>query len=426
MKIFFKVWLPIILVVVGAFYITSKFIQPPVEKKLVIASGGEKGHYYKTALEYKKLLEDEGVKVEIIKTAGSEENLRLLLDKKVDIAFIQNGIIHNGNKNKLYSLANVFYEPLWFFYRDTGFIKNYEVEFIGSKLSLGIEGSGTKFLSSLVLTLNGLNEANSDFLYLPTKESKDKLLSGEIDGMFFIGQAESGIVRSLLENPDIRLFSFSRAEAYAKNLPFLKSLNLYEGTLDMYANLPSEDIKLLGSTASLVTHEDVPDELVRFFVKQLPKVHGSGGLFDKIGEFPTIANMDTQIHDEAYMYFTHGDTWLETIFPYWVASNIDRLKILLIPLLTLLIPLFKGVIPLYVWTIRSKIYKWYDKVNEIDEKVNTASSEELKVIVKELEDLKMEIQNQTKVPLAYMGEYYNLLVHIDLVITKAKNHATGT
>jgi len=93
-------------------------------------------------------------------------------------------------------------------------------------------------LSSLVLTLNGLNETNSDFLYLSAGESKDKLLSGEIDGMFFIGQAESNIVRSLLEHPDIRLFSFSRAEAYAKNLPFLKSLNLYEGTLDMYANLP--------------------------------------------------------------------------------------------------------------------------------------------------------------------------------------------
>jgi len=182
----------------------------------------------------------------------------------------------------------------------------------------------------------------------------------------------------------------------------------------------------LGSTASLVTHEDVPDELVRFFVKQLPKVHGSGGLFDKIGEFPSIANMDMQIHDEAYMYFTYGDTWLETIFPYWVASNIDRLKILLIPLLTLLIPLFKGVIPLYVWTIRSKIYKWYDKVNEIDESINNSSTDEINTIIQELETLKIEIQNQTKVPLVYMGEYYNLLVHVDLVITKAKNHSTGT
>jgi uncharacterized protein len=422
MKTFFRVWLPIILGVIIVFYITSKFIQPPVERKLVIASGGEKGHYYKMALEYKKLLENEGVKVEILKTAGSEENLKLLLEKKVDIAFIQNGIVHNGNKDKLFSLANVFYEPLWFFYRDTGFSRNYEVEFIGSKLSLGIEGSGTKFLSSLVLNLNGLHEANSEFLYLSAGKSRDMLERGEIDGMFFIGQAESNIVRSLLENPNIRLFSFTRAQAYARNLPFLKALNLYEGTLDMYANLPYDDVTLLGSTASLATHEDVPSELVRFFVKQLPKVHKSSGLFERTGEFPSITNLDTQIHHEAFMYFTYGDTWLEMIFPYWVASNIDRLKILLIPLLTLLFPLFKGVVPLYVWTVRSKIYKWYDKVNEIDDEIDKQTKEELKNTIQKLEDLKIEIQNHTKVPLSYMGEYYNLLLHIDLVIKKAEHH----
>ncbi|QOG12698.1 TAXI family TRAP transporter solute-binding subunit [Arcobacter sp. FWKO B] len=422
MKTFFKVWVPIILVVVVAFYITSRFIQPPVEKKLIIASGGERGHYYKMAMEYKALLESEGVKVEIVKTAGSEENFKLLLEKKVDVAFIQNGIIHNGEKKKLYSLANVFYEPLWFFYKDSGFERKYEVEFIGSKISLGVEGSGTKFLSSLILNLNGLHEANSEFLYLSAGKSRDMLIKGEIDGMFFIGQAESNIVRSLLENPDIRLFSFTRAEAYARNLPFLKSLSLYEGTLDMYANLPYDDVTLLGSTASLVTHKDVPSELVRLFVKQLPKVHQSSGLFEKTGEFPSITNLETQVHDEAYMYFTYGDTWLEMIFPYWVASNIDRLKILLIPLLTLMLPLFKGVVPLYVWTVRSKIYKWYDKVNELDDEIDKKTKDELEDIIKKLEDLKVEIQNHTKVPLSYMGEYYNLLLHIDLVIKKAEHH----
>lgn len=422
MKIFFKVWIPIILVIVLAFYITSRFIEPPVEKKLTIASGNERGQYYKIAMEYKELLENSGVKVDVIKTAGSEENLKLLLEKKVDIAFIQNGIIHNGDKEKLYSLANVFYEPLWFFYYDKGFDKNYEVEFIGSKISLGIEGSGTKFLGSLILNLNGLNETNSEFLYLNGGKSRDMLKNGEIDGMFFIGQAESNIVRSLLEDPNIRLFSFKRAEAYARNLPFLKSLSLYEGTLDMYANLPYNNVKLLGSTASLVTHEDVPNELIRFFVKQLPKVHSNGGLFEEPKEFPSIANLETQIHEASYMYFTYGDTWLETIFPYWVASNIDRLKILLIPLLTLLFPLFKGIVPLYVWSVRSKIYKWYDRVNELDDEIDKKTKDELNDIIQKLENLKVEIQSHTKVPLAYMGEYYNLLLHIDLVIKKGKHH----
>lgn len=417
MKVFFKVWFPIIVLVIAAFYTTSRFIEPPVDKKLVIATSHNKGQYHKYALMYKSLLEEEGVKVEIINTAGSEENLKLLLDKKVDIAFIQNGINHNGNKDLLYTLGNVFYEPLWLFYKsDTNL--DYEVDFKGKRLSLGVEGSGVKFVSSVVLSLNGVDETNSDFVYLPINKSKKMLENGEIDGLFFIGDGNSFIVQNLLNNPEVKLFSFTRSKAYAKNLPFLKSLTLYEGSLDMYSNIPSYDIALLGSTASLVAHEDVKSELIRLFVKQMNKVHYEGGFFEELGEFPNIVNTQLQVHEDAYRYFTYGDTWLEKIFPYWVASNLDRLKILLIPLLTLLLPLFKGVMPLYVWTVRSKIYRWYDKINKLDEKINTSTKEERSMINQELEKLKLEIQNHTKVPLAYMGEYYNLLLHIDLVKKK--------
>ena len=65
----------------------------------------------------------------------------------------------------------------------------------------------------------------------------------------------------------------------------------------------------------------------------------------KEDQFPNSLNMQLDLSEEAKRYFEYGDTFLEKIFPYWIASNIDRLKILLIPLLTLLFPLFKGVFP---------------------------------------------------------------------------------
>ena len=111
---------------------------------------------------------------------------------------------------------------------------------------------------------------------------------------------------------------------------------------------------------------------------------------------------------------------MESIFPYWIASNIDRLKILIIPFLTLLFPLFKGVVPLYRWTMRSKIYKWYDDINDIDKRIPTLSHDELLENLATIESLKIEIGNQTKVPLAFMGEYYNLLLHVEMIITKIK------
>ena len=75
---FFTVTVPIILLIVGAFYFTSSFIQPSPKKEITIATGSKTGNYYKTALEYKKLLEKEKVKVNIITSAGSIENIEIL------------------------------------------------------------------------------------------------------------------------------------------------------------------------------------------------------------------------------------------------------------------------------------------------------------------------------------------------------------
>ncbi len=51
---FLTVTLPIILLIVGAFYFTAQFIQPSPKKEITIATGSKTGNYYKTALEYKK------------------------------------------------------------------------------------------------------------------------------------------------------------------------------------------------------------------------------------------------------------------------------------------------------------------------------------------------------------------------------------
>lgn len=128
--------------------------------------------------------------------------------------------------------------------------------------------------------------------------------------------------------------------------------------------------------------------------------------------------MQLEMHEEAQRYFEYGDTWLEKIFPYWIASNIDRLKLLIIPLLTLLFPLFKGFFPLYTWTMRSKIYKWYEKVRKLDNNIETLEKKQLEEELLNIQNLKSEIQKETRVPLSFMGEYYNLQLHLDLIETK--------
>ena len=112
---FFTISIPILLLIIASFYFTSKFIQPSVKKEITIATGSIDGEYYKTALQYKELLEKQKVKVNIVTSNGSLENIELLNEKKVDIAFVQNGIEIVKNENNLQAIASVYYEPLWIF-----------------------------------------------------------------------------------------------------------------------------------------------------------------------------------------------------------------------------------------------------------------------------------------------------------------------
>lgn len=421
MNQFLKIWLPIISAVFIVFYITSTYIEPEVEKKITIATGSKEGNYYKTALEYKKLLEQNNMQVTILNTKGSVENIELLEEGKADIAFVQSGIMEHKNAD-LYSLAALYYEPLWIFYKNEGFSINYIIHLIGKKIAIGEKGSGTEHLSKRILNDNGLNESNSTILNYNTSLGKEKLLNGQIDALFIVSSAKADSVKQLLSDPSINALSIKRSYAYDSKYSFLNALTLHEGTIDLYMNLPDEDKKLLTTTANLVANKNVNEELIRLVIKQAKKVHSHKGIFEKEFQFPNLNNLDSPIHPEAQRYFQSGDTWLEKIFPFWIASNIDRLKILLIPLLTLLFPLFKGVIPLYTLTMRSKVYKWYNQLNEIDININTYTKDELKQAIEKLDKLKLEVQEQTHVPNAFMGEYYSLIMHIDLIHNKAQKH----
>lgn len=415
---FILVSFPAILFIVAAFYVTTLFIKPSPKKELSIATGSKNGQYYQTALIYKKLLEEEKVKVTIINTTGSIQNLELLQKGKVDIAFIQNGTV--TNTENIEALASIYYEPLWVFYNKKHKI-NYLSELVNKKISIGAKKSGTQDLSLEILKINNINKENSELFNYTSKQAKNLLIKDEIDTIFDVTSPNSNLVQELLENKNISLFSINRAKAYSRKFNYLESINLYEGTINIYKNIPNSDKQLLATTAILVTNPNSPHELIRLLLKKVKKVHSKKTLLSKQNQFPNLANIDIPINEEAQRYLNYGDSFLEKIFPYWIASNLDRLKILLIPLLTLLLPIFKGVFPLYRWSIRSKIYRWYNEVQKIDLSLEESKPINLLDKLNELEKLKKEIKDETKVPLSYMGEYYDLIMHIELIISKLKN-----
>ena len=410
MKEFLKIYLPIFLLIGATFYISAQFISPAPTKVLTIATGRDTGSYFEYAQRYKKLLEAEDIEVKIIQSAGSLETLELLKNKKADIGFVQGGTVKEDDSKVLESIASIYFEPLWLFTKKTQKPINYLKELTSLTISIGEVGSGTTALVSQIFKANNLNINQKNIKNLNLNDSYKALKDGNIDLFFSVISADSPIILKLLEDKSIQSISLKRVKAYEKNFSYLKGITIHEGSIDLVKNLPSSDISLLATTASLAVRKDVDDALVRLFAKVIKKEN------HRNDSFPSINYLELPINQQAKQYLLHGDSILEKIFPYWIASNIDRLKIMLIPLLTLLIPIFKGFMPLYRWRIRSKIYKWYKKLDHHEQNFETYNEKELQDAIKSLKHLQSEIKEHTDVPLAYMNEYYMLKTHIDFVL----------
>jgi hypothetical protein len=140
-------------------------------------------------------------------------------------------------------------------------------------------------------------------------------------------------------------------------------------------------------------------------------------------QFPSTDLVDLPLSEDARRYITNGPSFLFRWLPYGTAVLLDRLKILIVPLLALLIPLFRIAPPLYDWRIRSKIYRWYAAVRQIDSMIQKeAIAGDAQLAIHRLKELEREVAS-VSVPLSYAGELYHLRLHIGFLQEKLEKLA---
>lgn len=426
---FCKIWLPLIIVLVIGFYVAWQFVPASAPNTLKIAVGGTRGAYYDYAKRYQQNVKAEGLNLEIVSVAGSVEALQMVKDGKTDLALVQGGVAHStmpdAAEQGLHSIASLFYEPLWVFYRkELGDVSHLNA-LRGKRLSIGKQGSGTQVLVSQLLAGNDITKDNSSLQPLLMDDAQAKLVAGEIDAMFLMTLPNEKIVTKLISSPDIALMDFQRQSiTYTSHYPFLSALTLGEGIIDLKNNLPDHNVTLLTTAATLVAGKDIHPEHVRLFSREAHKIHSQQGLLEKPREFPSIDHLEIPISPIAEQYLQKGPSFLEKIFPFWLASRLDQLKVMLIPLLTLLIPLSKGVMPLYKWRIRSRIYPWYKTLGQLDRKLDSLDLSGTEQEIARLQKLHGKLANAVSVPLAHMPEFYQLRTHADHIMMRLKERRT--
>jgi TRAP transporter TAXI family solute receptor len=408
--------LPVALAIGAAFWFTFKFVQPAPPRVVVMSTGAEGGAYHAFALRYKTILARDGVTLELRPSSGAVENLARLRDPKSDVslAFVQGGIGDAADPPLLESLGSVYYEPLWVFYRGKREIDRIN-DFKGKRIAVGSEGSGTRKLAHVILDTSGLRPEDGTLLDIGGQKAADALIAGTADVLFIVAGPEAPLVRKLVRADGVKLMSFARAAAYAARHPFLHKLVLPRGTLDIARDLPREDVLLIAPTANLLAKESLHPAIAYLVLEAAHEVHSGPGPFNRIGEFPSPNDVEFPLSSQAERYYRSGPPFLQRYLPFWAASLIDRMVVLLLPLCAVAVPLFRILPGLYAWRIRRKVYRWYGELKFLEEELRHRPpgddpADELARLAK-IEDEVSEIH----VPLGFAHEVYTLRMHIKLV-----------
>ena len=389
---------------------------PP--RTITITSGPEGSIFRMNAEKYRTILARSGVKLNILPSQGSLENLKRLADPsfKVDIGFVQGGVASGLNIDKLTSLGSISYEPLLVFYRSARPLDLLS-RLNGKRLAVGPEGSGTRSLALVLLAANDIEPGGSTTLSgLDAKDAAKALLAGTIDAVFLMGDAASPrTMRTLLRTPGIRLFDFTQADGYSRRIGYLNKLELPKGSIDFGKNIPADDISLIGPTVELIARADMHPALSDLLLEAAREVHGKPGLFKHRGEFPAPLEHEFRISADAARYYKTGKSFLYRYLPFRLASLANRFLIVAVPAVVVLLPGLRIIPALFRWRIRLRIYRWYRALLVLERSLLArVAPVEREKLLDRIEHIEEDV-NKMKVPASFANQFYVLRGHIDFV-----------
>jgi TRAP transporter TAXI family solute receptor len=389
---------------------------PPPPRSIELATGFPTGLYQKFGERLQDRISQQGVSLKLRTTGGTGDNLALLNDPDsgVDFAMVQGGVADLSKYPNLVSIAGVFYEPLWVWYRPDSFKNeagslNLLSQLKGKRISIGNEGSGTLSLASQLLHASGLSLNDVHAEKLRPLDALEKFKKNELDAIFIVSAAEAPILKNFYETSGIRLMSFEQADAYVRLFPFLSKVTVPRGVVSIAHDLPRKDIQVLAATATLVGKEDVSPALVTLLLGDTYDILKTYSYLQKPGEFPSGVGLDFPLHVDAEIYLKDGPSFLHRHLPFWTAVWIGRFAKIIIPLIVILIPLFTYIPAAKNLFLRLKLSQVYEELKVIERNALNPGLREKNY--RDLESIERRVGN-IKVSMLDAKELFDLKGHV--------------
>jgi TRAP transporter TAXI family solute receptor len=239
--------------------------------QLVIATGGTGGTYYPLGGGMADLItKNAGITATAQTTGASAENMRLIRDKKADIAFTQSDIAEYASKG-----TNMFqqdgkidsFQAIGALYNETIQIVvaansniNSVADLKGKRVSVGAPGSGTEMNAQQILEAYGLKFEDLQLQRLSFADSAKAIQDGQLDAAFQTAGTPTAAITELAATTGVKIIPIDadKIDAIIAKYPFYVKTTIPGNTYQTVAN----DVTTISVKSMLVVRSDLSEDLV--------------------------------------------------------------------------------------------------------------------------------------------------------------------
>ncbi len=302
-----KLAIPIVLLstIMAGVFAVQWFRHDDRVHSLILATGDKNGEYYAfgQALAQVVARHCPQIQIEVLATEGSQSNLELLEEKKVQLAIMQRDTPLTPSTKAISLLFSEMFHLIATQKSGIGKVSDLK----GKRIALMPKGSGSYALFWPLSQHYGLRETDFQAVSLPAEEAYAALLQGKVDALFRVIALGNPAVSQLLQNSQTQLVPIGQGAALQLFQPALEASQIPKGTYNGAIPIPVEDLPVVAVRAVLVAHEDIDQgviyEITRLLFEarnELVKENPQAAMIDQPD---SLRNLGLSFHPGAKAYY---------------------------------------------------------------------------------------------------------------------------
>lgn len=283
---------------------------------VTIATGGRYGPYFTIGSALAEVYSNHlKINATVQTTGGSVENLRLLEQGKVDLAFVMTDVAlctYDGkevSQEKHRDLRAI--SGLYLNYVQIVTLKNSEIHSVkdlaGKRVGVGAPNSGVEVNAKMILKGHGLGVDDYDPYFLSYNEAMEQLKIGEIDAAFVTSGLPNAPVTELSKVKEISVIPIHLNKMQEK-----EQLSSYfkEAMIpaDTYGN--NEPIPTIGIQNLLLVRKDLSEDVVykltSILYQNLSQLQRAHGAMHQVSSKSSTPVLPIPLHNGAKRYYENG------------------------------------------------------------------------------------------------------------------------